>query len=419
MEKLKPDMTKIAGQAKEASRKLGALSRIQKDKALLAMADAIDKNAKAILAANQKDIAAAQNGKLSSAMIDRLTLTQKRLKSMSDSLKALAKLDDPVGEIMDAWQRPNGLLIRKIRVPIGVIAIIYESRPNVTSDCIGLCLKSGNAVILRGGKEAINSNLAVFGVLEKAASRGGIPEGSINLIASTDRSAVKILGSLSGLIDLIMPRGGECLINEVMRSAKVPVIKHYKGICHTYVDVSADLELARRVCFNAKVQRPGVCNAMETLLVHKDIARGFLPSMIKMFKEAGVEIRGCLKTKKIVRDIKSAKESNWSTEYLDLILSVKVVSGPEEAISHINKYGSMHSDAIITQDEKAASRFLQMVDSACVYVNSSTRFTDGGEFGFGAEVGISTEKLHARGPMALKELTTYKYHIIGNGQIRM
>lgn len=418
MKALRQKIAETAQKAKEASRKLALLSRSRKDEALLAMAAALDKNAKAIFSANQKDIAAARKNKLSSAMIDRLTVTEERLKSMSDSLKALAKLDDPVGEIIDAWQRPNGLLMRKMRVPIGVIAIIYESRPNVTSDCIGLCLKSGNAVILRGGKEAINSNLAIFRALKKAVADCGIPKAAINVIAATDRSAVKILGSLSGLIDLIMPRGGEGLINEVTRFSKIPLIKHYKGICHTYVDAGADPGLARKVCFNAKVQRPGVCNAMETLLVHKDIAAGFLPAMIKMFKEAGVEIRGCARTKKIVPDIKSAKEKDWSCEYLDLILSVKVVSDLEEAISHINKYGSMHSDAIITQDEKAASRFLQMVDSACVYVNSSTRFTDGGEFGFGAEIGISTEKLHARGPMALKELTTYKYHIIGSGQVR-
>jgi glutamate-5-semialdehyde dehydrogenase len=418
MEKLNHQITRTAQRAKAASRELALISRQKKDKALLAMAGALDKNKSAILKANQKDIVTAKKAGLSSSMIDRLCLNEKRLKAMSASLRQVAKLDDPVGEKIDTWQRPNGLLIRKVRVPIGVIAIIYESRPNVTSDCAGLCLKSGNAVILRGGKEAINSNVAIFKALDSAASGCGIPKGSINLISALDRSAVKFLLGLNGLIDLVMPRGGEGLVNLVAQFSKIPVIKHYKGVCHTYVDKTADLNMAQEVSFNAKVQRPAVCNAMETLLVHKDVAAKFLPSMIKRFKGAGVEIRGCPKTKKIVPDIKSAKEADWSLEYLDMILSVKVVNSLQDAIAHINRYGSMHSDAIITQDEGCASEFLKMVDSACVYVNSSTRFTDGGEFGFGAEIGISTEKLHARGPMALQELTTYKYHIIGNGQVR-
>lgn len=399
---------RIAQNAKEASRKLATIASTQKDKAILAMAAALDKNAGAVLKANRKDIAAAKKANLSSALIDRLALNDKRIAAMTDTLRTVARLNDPAGEIIDSWQRPNGLLIRKVRVPIGVIAVIYESRPNVTSDCIGLCLKSGNAAILRGGKEAINSNLAIFRLLNSAAIECGIPNGAINLISSTDRAAVKILTGLSGLVDLVMPRGGEGLINEVMKRSRVPVIKHYKGVCHVYVDKDAGLKMAQDICFNAKVQRPGVCNAMETMLVHKDIAKQFLPSMIKRFEAAGVEIRG----------LKSSRNIDWSTEYLDLILAVRVVGSLDEAIGHINKYGSMHSDSIITENKSAAARFLEMVDSACVYVNASTRFTDGCEFGFGVEIGISTEKLHARGPMALQELTTYKYHIIGNGQIR-
>lgn len=397
-----------ARRAKAASRQLALFTSRQKDNALLAMAEALDANTGLILKANQKDIKAASDAKLSKALLDRLSLTDKRIKTMSDSLKATAGLDDPVGKIIDTFTRPNGLIIRKVRVPIGVVAIIYESRPNVTSDCAGLCLKSGNAVILRGGKEAINSNLAIFKILDNAAQKCGMPDGAINLISSTDRAAIKILVGLSGLVDLVMPRGGEGLINEVAKHAKVPVIKHYKGVCHVYVDKDADLRMAREICFNAKVQRPGVCNAMETMLAHKAIAKKFLPSMIKRFEAAGVQIRG----------LKPSKNIDWSMEYLDLILAVRVVDSLSEAIEHINKYGSMHSDSIITNNEAAARKFLEMIDSACVYVNASTRFTDGGEFGFGAEIGISTEKLHARGPMALEELTTYKYHIIGDGQVR-
>jgi len=418
MKNLKEQITKIAQGAKSASRELAVISRKDKDRALLAMAGALIKNKELILKANQKDLFIARKSKLSEAMIDRLTLTQKRIEGMAESFEVIAGLDDPVSRILESWQASNGLLIRKVSVPIGVIGIIYESRPNVTADCAALCLKSGNAAILRGGKEALNSNLAIFKILEKSAFLCGIPKGAINLITAMDRSAIRIIAGLTGLVDLVMPRGGEALINEITKHAKVPVIKHYKGICHVYVDKKAGLDMAEEIAFNAKVQRPGVCNAMETLLVHKDIAAQFLPSMIKRFKSANVEIRGCAKTKKIVKDIKSAKETDWYTEYLDLILSVKVVDSLEEAIDHINKYGSMHSDSIITKDKDAAKQFLQYIDSSCVYVNASTRFTDGGEFGFGAEIGISTEKLHARGPMALKELTTYKYHIVGNGQVR-
>jgi len=408
MEKLKREIIKIAEKAKSASMELALLPSSVKNNALLKMADALIKGKPVILKANQKDISLAKKAGLSPALIDRLTLNDKRIESMADSLKAVASLDDPVGKTLDSWQRPNGLIIRKVSVPIGVIAIIYESRPNVTSDSIGLCLKSGNCAILRGGKESLNSNIAVFRILEKAAYECGIPKGSVNLIAVKDRAAIKIIVEMQGLIDLVMPRGGESLIKEITKFAKVPVIKHYKGVCHIYVDKAAGLKMAEEVCFNAKVERPGVCNAMEAMLVHKDVAKQFLPLMIKRFEGAGVKILG----------LKSTEAIDWSREYLDLILAVKVVENLNAAIKHINKYGSMHSDSIITEDKAAAKIFLETVDSSCVYVNTSTRFTDGVEFGFGAEIGISTEKLHARGPMGLKELTTYKYHIIGSGQVR-
>jgi len=405
---MKNRILKTAQNAKTASRKLALITRKTKDKALISMAGALIEGRSAILKANQKDLAAAKKFGLPMALIDRLRLDDKRIAAMADSLKAIAGLDEVIGSVIESWSVKNGLIIRKVSVPIGVIGIIYESRPNVTSDCAGLCLKSGNSVILRGGKEAFNSNTAIFKILEKTASNCGIPKGAINMIATTDRNAVKALLQLNNLIDLVMPRGGEGLIREVTRVSRIPVIKHYKGVCHVYVDKSADLKMAEEVCFNAKVQRPGVCNAMETMLVHKDVAKQFLPRMIKKFEGAGVKIRG----------LKSAEAIDWSTEYLDLILAVKIVDSLEAAVEHINKYGSMHSDAIIAKNPRAAQIFLDGVDSACVYTNASTRFTDGGEFGFGAEIGISTEKLHARGPMALKELTTYKYHIIGSGQIR-
>jgi glutamate-5-semialdehyde dehydrogenase len=337
---------------------------------------------------------------------------------MADSLVELAKLHDPVGEVIKAWRRPNGLWIHKVRAPIGVVAIIYESRPNVTADCIGLCFKSGNSVILRGGSESLRSNLAIFNVLNDVVMKQGIKAGVINLIATADRKAIDELLKQDAYIDLVIPRGGEGLIRHVAQISRIPVIKHYKGICHVYVDDWADLNMALAICFNAKVQRPGVCNAMESMLVHKDVAVRFLPGMIRKFRAAQVEIRGCALTRKIVKDVKLAREKDYATEYLDLILSVKVVSDLAEAIGHINQYGSRHSDSIVTENYDNALAFLRGVDSACVYVNASTRFTDGNQFGLGAEIGISTDKLHARGPMALEELTTYKYMIFGNGQIR-
>lgn len=414
----KKEITKLCEGAKRASRELALEPTGTKNKALRAMAASLIKNRAHIIKENEKDIALAEKRGLSKAMIDRLLLSDARILSMSSSLYEISRLKDPVGVAIENYKRPNGLMIKKIRVPIGVILIIYESRPNVTSDCVGLCLKSSNAVILRGGSEALNSNIAIFNILNKEILRYGLPEGSVSIIKDTDRGAVNELLKQSGLIDLVIPRGGESLIKEVTERSRIPVIKHYKGVCHTYVDDGADLKMAEEICFNAKVDRPGVCNAMETMLVHKNIAKRFLPSMIRRFQNAGVEIRGDSLTKGIVGGIKLAREIDWYTEYLDLILSVKIVSGVDEAIRHIMKYGSYHSDAIVTKDSRRAEKFLNEVDSAAVYLNASTRFTDGGQFGKGAEMGISTDKIHARGPMGLEELTSYKYVVYGNGQIR-
>jgi len=412
-------MIKMAKAAKTASRQLAAVSTTEKNQALRLMAKMLLLQKSALIRANRNDIAAGEKAGLSKAMLDRLLLTEARIQGMADCLLDTARLKDPVDEVIETFTRPNGLKISKVRAPIGVIGIIYESRPNVTSDCAGLCLKSGNACILKGGKEAVYSNEAIFTVLRKALAQTAISPDAVQLILSTDRRAVEELLSLDAYVDVIVPRGGEGLIRFVAEHSRIPVIKHYKGVCHTYVSARADLNKAYQICFNAKVQRPGVCNAMETLLVHKDAASCFLPGMIEDFQAAGVEIRGCPATRRIVKaGVKAAKESDWPEEYLDLILAVKVVGSFEEAVDHINTYGSGHSDAIITEDKKEAAVFLKSVDSACVYVNASTRFTDGYEFGFGAEIGISTDKLHARGPMGLKELTTYKYTVRGNGQIR-
>ncbi|MCX5696464.1 MAG: glutamate-5-semialdehyde dehydrogenase [Candidatus Omnitrophica bacterium] len=416
--KLKLEMIKIAKAAQEAARKLAAVSPELKNRVLKRMAARLLKQKNSILQANRKDIIIAAKAQLSSVFIDRLTLNEKRIAEMADSLLAIARLPDSVGQVIKEWKRPNGLLIKKVRTPIGVIAIIYESRPNVTSDCVGLTFKSGNSVILRGGSESLYSNIAIFNALRSAIKESGIPEGVINLVTTPDRKAVDILLGLNEYIDLVMPRGGESLIRRVVELSRIPVIKHYKGICHVYVDRDADLKMAMGVCFNAKVQRPGVCNAMESMLVHKGIAARFLPGMARRFKAAGVQLRGCPVTCKMIKPCRRATERDFHTEYLDLILSVRVVNDIHQAIEHINYYGSHHSDSIITRNKKSAHEFLKKVDSACVYVNASTRFTDGYQFGLGAEIGISTDKLHARGPMALEELTTYKYTILGNGQIR-
>lgn len=415
---LRKRIIEIAKEAKEASRILATVPTQQKDKTLRYMARAIMQQQSAILKANRKDIKTAKAAGLSSAMIDRLSLNKARIKDMADSIEAVAALKDPCGVIDKMWKRPNGLIIGKMRVPIGVIGIIYESRPNVTADCAGLCLKSGNAVILRGGKESINSNLAIYKVLRLSLKKAGLPEGAIQMIGAVDRKAVSYMLTLDSYIDLVIPRGGEGLIRMVAQNSRIPVIKHYKGVCHVYVDRQADIKKAVDICINAKVQRPGVCNAMETMLVDEAIAGKFLPLIGARLKADNVEIRGCKKTKAILNDIRLAHEADWYQEYLDLILSVRVVKGLNDAIAHISKYGSAHSDAIVTENLDTALRFLKEVDSACVYSNASTRFTDGHQFGFGAEIGISTDKIHARGPMALEELTSYKYIIFGNGQIR-
>jgi len=415
---LKEQVIRMARKAKQASQKLSKLSSMVKNEALLRMAQVLETHKDKILELNHKDIVLAKEKGLSSALIDRLTLNEKRIKQMCGGLRQIAQLEDPVGKIESMWRRPNGLLIGRMRVPLGVIGIIYESRPNVTVDAAGLCLKAGNAVILRGGSEAINSNIALADALSEAIQEVGLPGECIQLIRTTDRKAVGQMLKLNKYIDVIIPRGGESLIKMVTENSTIPVIKHYKGICHIYVDEEADLEMAEKIAFNAKVQRPGVCNAMETLLVAEKIADKFLPVAIRKLQEAGVEIRGDKKTCRISPNVKRATEEDWSTEYLDLILSVRVVSGIDEAIAHINRYGSHHSDAIVTNSYIKSRKFLREVDSAAVYVNTSTRFTDGGEFGLGAEIGISTDKLHARGPMGVKELTTTKFIILGEGQIR-
>ncbi len=411
-------LSKIASGAKEAGRLLAVAPTEKKNKALVRMAQAIVDNKDLVLKANRKDLRKAADKGLALSFIDRLALSDKRISEMAQSLWEISTLSDPVGQEIRSWMRPNGLSISKVRVPIGVILIIYEARPNVTSDCIGLMIKSGNSVILRGGSDALYTNLSIYKILQRCVVEAGLPKAAVNFIDITDRRAVDVLLSFDSYIDLVMPRGGESLIKEVKTKSKIPVIKHYKGVCHVYVDESADIEMARNIVLNAKIQRPAVCNAMETLLVHDAIAEKFLPMILKELKEAKVEIRGCPRTRQIVKDIKKATEEDWWAEYLDLILSVKVVKDTNEAIAHINHYGSNHSDTIVTQNNEDAERFLKEVDSACVYVNASTRFTDGYQFGLGAEIGISTDKLHARGPMGLEELTTYKYVIRGTGQIR-
>jgi glutamate-5-semialdehyde dehydrogenase len=407
-----------AKKAKAASRALANISTEIKNNALFKMAAGLEKESAKLLAENRKDLDAAEQKGLSKAMIDRLTLNPERIVAMADGLREVAALPDPVGEVLGIRRRPNGMEVGKMRVPIGLIGIIYESRPNVTADTAALCLKSGNGVILRGGSEAVHSNTAIVQVLSMAGADAGIPGGAVSFIENPDRTCVMEMLKLNGIIDLIIPRGGEGLIRMVSENSTIPVIKHDKGVCHVYVDSKADLSMAEEICFNAKVQRPGTCNAMEAMLVHQDVAKMFLPAVINRMKKAGVEIRGDAKTGAIVPDIKEATVKDWDTEYNDLILNVKTVVSMEEAMEHIAAHGSQHSEAIVTNDYRNAHRFQREVDASAVFVNASTRLNDGFEFGLGAEIGISTTRIHARGPMGLEELTSTKFIIYGNGQIR-
>jgi glutamate-5-semialdehyde dehydrogenase len=419
MEEIIAQLEEIGRRARQAAHALAQLSSTRKNAILHAMADGLEENQKAILAANAIDLQEGEAKGLAGAMLDRLRLDEKRLQSMASGIREVALLPDPVGEILAEWDRPNGLQLQKVRTPIGVIGIIFESRPNVTSDASVLCLKTGNAVILRGGSEAFHSNTAIADALQSSGKKAGLPAHSVQLVPTTDRAAVSALCRMDRWIDVLIPRGGEALIERVVAEARMPVIKHYNGICHVYVDAAADPAMAEKIVLNAKCQRPGVCNALETLLVHRDIAPAFLPRCAAALQGAGVELRADSAALSLVGESAiPATEADWTTEYLALILSIRVVDSLDEAIEHINQYGSHHSDAIVTADPAAAESFLQRVDSAAVFWNASTRFSDGGEFGFGAEIGISTDKLHARGPMALPELTTYKYLIRGTGQVR-
>ncbi len=407
-----------AENAKKASYKLSNTSTVDKNKGLLKIAQMLIDNANEIFAANAIDVENAKAKGVTTALIDRLTLNEKRVNDMAEGLRQIASLPDPVGEVISAWKRPNGLQIGQQRVPLGVIGIIYEARPNVTVDAAGLCLKSGNVAILRGGSEAINSNKAIVNIISKALKEAGIPEAAVQLIEDTGRETAVEMMKLNKYIDVLIPRGGAGLIQTVVKNATVPVIETGTGNCHVYVDGDGDLEMGERIIINAKTSRPAVCNAAETLLVDEKIAEKFIPKALKSLRDMNVEIHGCEKTQKLFSDVKPATEEDWDTEYLDYILAVKVVNGIDEAIEHINAHGTRHSEAIITNDYNKARKFQQEIDAAAVYVNASTRFTDGFEFGFGAEIGISNQKLHARGPLGLKELTTIKYIINGNGQIR-
>jgi glutamate-5-semialdehyde dehydrogenase len=412
------DMMEIAKQARQAAIDVARCSSSKKNEALLKIAEKLEQNAEDIKKENEKDLEAAKQAGLSSAMIDRLTVTDGTISGMADGLREVAQLEDPVGAMGKTWLRPNGLQVSKMRIPLGVIGIIYESRPNVTIDAAGLCLKAGNAVILRGGSEALHSNQALAGTISDALKQVGLSEKAVQVVATRDRSAVNALLQQEEYIDLIIPRGGEGLIRFVVANSKIPVLKHYKGVCHVFVDESADLNMAVDISYNAKVHRPGVCNAMETLLVHQAVADEYLPKMKAKFDEAGVELRGCPKTCRILSDIVVAAEEDWPAEYLDLICAVKVVEDMEDALGHIRQYGSNHTEVIVTTDYGRARRFLKDADASVVMVNASTRFNDGGQLGLGAEIGISTSKLHAFGPMGLEELTTTKFIVFGDGQIR-
>jgi glutamate-5-semialdehyde dehydrogenase len=412
------EVVEKAKAAQAAAREMGALSTSAKDHALQAMAEALIERQHFVLEANSADVRSARDAGLSEVLIDRLLLSEKRIAGMAAGLRDVANLRDPVGEVIEGWRRPNGLQLMKVRVPLGVVGMIYESRPNVTVDAAGLCLKAGNAVILRGGSEALQSNVALVRVISEAAYGAGLPTGALQLIETADRAAAQQLMRLNEYVDVLIPRGGEGLIRAVVDNATVPVIETGVGNCHVYIDDSADLAMAETIAVNAKCQRPGVCNAAETLLVHTAVADEFLRRVGPALIDQGVELRGCPRTREILPQATPATEDDWRTEYLDLILAVRVVDSFDQAVAHIATYGTRHSEAIVTTDYERAQRFVAAVDAAAVYVNASTRFTDGGEFGLGAEIGISTQKLHARGPMGLRELTTYKYVVYGQGQIR-
>lgn len=414
---LHEEVHEIGRQARRAANRMRSLSSGVKNAALIEIGRELRQSRNALKQANEKDLAAGKAAGLSAPMLDRLHLTDKRIESMAEGVETVAALPDPVGEIVAQTIRPNGLRIAQIRQPLGVVGIIYESRPNVTADAAALCLKSGNACILRGGSEALNSNLAIAEIFIRAAKTAGVPEHAVQMIGTADRAAVGELLRMDRYVDVIVPRGGKSLIARIYEESRIPVVAHLDGICHTYVDAHANLEMAKTICLNAKLQRPGVCNAMETMLVHQAVAKTFLPDIAKALTDAGCELRGCERTTALI-SCKPAVEEDWTTEYLDKILAIRVVDSLDDAIEHINYYGSHHSDAIVTDSYAASEQFLDEVDSATVYVNASTRFTDGFEFGLGAEIGISTNKLHCRGPMALKELTSLKYIIRGSGQIR-
>lgn len=415
---IREELISQAEAAKEAARKLAKAGTDKKNKTLNLIADKLIERQDEILANNEKDMEKGRENDLSRALLDRLQLTESRIKGMAQGLREVAAQDDPIGEVPEMWRRPNGLQIGKIRVPLGVIGIIYEARPNVTVDVAGLCLKSGNTVILRGGSNAFNSNQILTNIIQDGLREAGLPRESVQLILTTDRKAVDILFTLNDYLDVLIPRGGAGLIQKVVNESKVPVIETGVGNCHVYVNKDADLTKAKKIVFNAKYSRPAVCNSAESLLVDQEIAGEFLPEMARIFAESNVELRGCERTRNIVPKIKKATEEDYATEYLDYIMSIKVVDNYEEAVEHIYHYGTKHSEAIITENYTTARAFLDEIDAAAVYVNASTRFTDGGQFGLGAETGISTQKLHARGPMGLKELTTTKYIIMGDGQIR-
>jgi glutamate-5-semialdehyde dehydrogenase len=405
--------------ARQAAYALAVLDAEAKNAILRAMAKELRKQSAGILAENAKDVEAGAERGLSGAMLDRLRLNEARLEAVAAGVEQVANLEDPVGEVLDERTRPNGIRIEQVRVPIGVIGIVYESRPNVTSDAAVLCLKSGNATILRGGSEAIHSNRAIAAALQAGGETAGLPANAIQLIPFTDRASVQVMAGMDEYLDLIIPRGGKGLIETVVSLARMPVIKHYDGICHVYVDAEADLKMAAEIAIDSKTQKPSVCNALETLLVNEAVAEEFLPLLVAMLGDRELELRGCERTQAILGDrAKAATEEDWGTEYLDYILAVKVVGSQEGAVEHINRYGSQHTDCIVTKNAELAERFLRNVDSACVFHNVSTRFSDGEEFGFGAEIGISTDKLHARGPMALRELTSYQYRVRGEGQLK-